>query len=128
MYIPLINEPLHNSENLLIDWRSSWHGSALQAAAIESMTLPSRLKKANRMSLTNMEQVINALDNRHIVSLALGIAGEKTTEENEHLINMDLSYSMRYQDKPYFKRLELYRGLSVDAATKGNKQGASCQR
>lgn len=61
MYVPLTDELPRHSESLSIDWSSQWHKSALQATAIESMTLPSRLKIANRKDLTLIEQALNAL-------------------------------------------------------------------
>ena len=93
------------------------------------MTLLSRLQKANRKNLIDMEQAVTALGNRNIASLVLGVADEATWEANALLLDMDLSYNMHCQDLPvYSNRLEIFRGLNVNAAGQGSKQGACYQR
>ena len=75
-----------------------------------------------------MEQAINALSNRNVTSLALGIADKAIWEEHELSLDMDLSYNMRYQSMSYFNRLEFFRGQNTDTAAYSNKQSANYQR
>ena len=92
------------------------------------MTLSSRLKRANRNNLVDMEQAINALSSRNVASLALGIADKEIWEKEELSLDMDLSYNMRYQSRSYFHRLEFFRGQTTDTAAYSNKQSANYQR
>lgn len=121
LYVPLTDELPRHPESLSIDWSSQWHKSALQATAIESMTLPSRLKIANRKDLTLIEQALNAFDSRNIASLALGIASRDASVEDEQSSIMDLSYNVNHQNKSYFHRLEAFRGLIVNENKTVNK-------
>ena len=128
MYVPLTDELQRHSESFSIDWSSQWHKSALQATAIESMTLPSRLQIANRKDLTLIEQSLNAFDSRNIASLALGIACEETLVEDEQSPIMDLSYNVNHPNRSSFHRLEAFRGLIIDRDTTVNKYDATTPR
>ena len=128
MYVPLTDELPRHSGSLSIDWSSPWHKSALQATAIESMTLPSRLNIANRKDLTVIEQSINAFDSRNIASLALGIPSQEAFLEDENSPVMDLSNNMNHQNKSYFHRLEFIRELADDKNITVNNYDATNQR
>ncbi|KAJ0104329.1 hypothetical protein J7T55_011113 [Diaporthe amygdali] len=64
---------------LSLDTNSSWHTSALLSAAIESATLPSRLKDAtNRDSLGNMTDLLNLHGKQTVANLQMSFS--ETTE------------------------------------------------
>lgn len=71
-----------------MDPRSLWHVSALLSTAVESMTLPSRLKAKDGMreSLDEIAASLNVNGNQNIAKLQMSIGPERSTEE----INGDL--------------------------------------
>lgn len=45
LYVPLVSPPLHLPKNHIeVDDSSEWHKAALLSAAVETVTLPTRLK------------------------------------------------------------------------------------
>ncbi|KAF2143481.1 uncharacterized protein K452DRAFT_269038 [Aplosporella prunicola CBS 121167] len=74
-YIPLLDQPSKTPSYLTYSPSSRWHTSALQAAALESMTLPSRLKPASqRHTFAEMEAAFNNGGNRRIAELSMSVA------------------------------------------------------
>lgn len=76
VYIPLSNTPGKLPSYLNYDSTSAWHIGALQAVALESMTISSRLRASygGRGSLQDMEETINSTGKRRIAKLGLSIA------------------------------------------------------
>lgn len=66
-----------------MDRRSPWHVSALFATALESMTLPARLKPMNgiRYSLDELAASLNVNGNQNIAKLQMSISSRISDEE-----------------------------------------------
>lgn len=74
MYIPLTSSPTTLPDYIRnFDAASRWHTSALQTAAIESITLPSRLRttQSARATLDNLEATLDNDGKRRIANLDL---------------------------------------------------------
>jgi len=71
MYIPLSIPPTRLPRYLNLDRDSQWHTSALLSMALESMTLPSRLRsdQSKRGLLGDIESTLNVNGNQRIASL-----------------------------------------------------------
>lgn len=77
MYIPITTAPRSPPSYLSnFDASSKWHTSALQVAAIESITLPSRLRSRDpaRASLSDFETTISNDGKRRIAQLDYSVA------------------------------------------------------
>lgn len=73
IHIPVHNLPPHLPSYVSLDAFSQWSTSALQAAAIESTTLPTRLRSAQsgRATVDTLETTLNGDGNRRIAGLSL---------------------------------------------------------
>lgn len=87
-YIPISNNPAKAPSYLTMDCNSPWHTSALQCVALESMTIPSRLRSSNgeRGVLHDLEETFNSTGKRGIAKLEMSIAdpdvlSEKASEQ-----------------------------------------------
>ncbi len=74
MYIP-ISIPLIMPQYVRLDRNSQWHTSALLSTALETMTLPSRLRHTNGNSATfdAMEAALNVNGNQRIANLQCSV-------------------------------------------------------
>lgn len=69
--------------SVVLDAGSQWHNTALSAAAIESVTLPSRLRDpANRDTMGTLADTLNAMGKQNVASLGMSFAPEPTEEED----------------------------------------------
>ncbi|CAI6336674.1 unnamed protein product [Periconia digitata] len=89
VYVPINNIPRNQPAYLSIDSNSPWHVGALQCLALESMTMPSRLRNSNgrRGTLQDLEDTFNSTGKRRIAKLSMSIAdpdvlSERVTGEN----------------------------------------------
>lgn len=75
VYIPLSTLPTKLPSNITIDASSRWHTSALQAAVVESLTLPARLKdhEQGQARLGELEMALSGDGRRPIVDATLSI-------------------------------------------------------
>ncbi|KAK0711352.1 tubulin domain-containing protein [Lasiosphaeris hirsuta] len=73
--------PASLPKSIVLDYTSHWHTSALLAAAIESITLPTRLKDpANQDTLSNMADTLNTMGKQNVAGLQMSFADpDKTT-------------------------------------------------
>lgn len=73
MHIPLGSVPSKLPEYLAIDGSSRWYTSALQAASIESVTLPSRLRSSQsaRATFDDLETTLNGDGKRRIAASSI---------------------------------------------------------
>lgn len=87
MYIPLTSLPTGLPGYVRMDPTSKWHTSALQAAAIESIMLPTRLRQTQvgRSSFQEFENVLSNDGTRKITDLSLSVdtAEEHVFESNK---------------------------------------------
>ncbi|KAF2677692.1 tubulin nucleotide-binding domain-like protein [Lentithecium fluviatile CBS 122367] len=88
VYIPMSNKPNKIPSYLSIDSSSPWHIGALQAIALESISISSRLRSSGggRGGLQNLEETFNSTGKRRIAKLELSIAdpdvlSEKSSEQ-----------------------------------------------
>ncbi|KAK3504534.1 tubulin nucleotide-binding domain-like protein [Neurospora crassa] len=69
--------------SVVLDAGSQWHNTALSAAAIESVTLPSRLRdSANRDTMGTLADSLNAMGKQNVASLGMSFAPEPTEAED----------------------------------------------
>jgi hypothetical protein len=79
VYIPLVTQPEHMPSYISLEYNSKWHTSALQAAALETISLPSRLRSTtdNRSLLADMEQLFTATSvHRKILQAEMSVQNE----------------------------------------------------
>lgn len=79
MYVPL-SVPSRLPQYVQLDHDSQWHTSAMLATALETMTLPSRLRSAyaTRGSLSDMEAALNVNGHQRIAQLCCSIRDPET--------------------------------------------------
>ncbi|KAL1302654.1 hypothetical protein AAFC00_003021 [Neodothiora populina] len=75
LYIPITSTPSQLPSYVTIDGTSKWHTAALQVLAIESLTLPTRLRsnQAGRTSFGDIENVLSNDGNRRIAALSMSL-------------------------------------------------------
>lgn len=88
VYIPTSDIPAKLPSYVKMDASSPWHVGALQAVALESMTISCRLRSSDgrRGTLSDLEETMNSTGKRRIAKLELSIAdpdvlSEKATEQ-----------------------------------------------
>jgi hypothetical protein len=94
-YIPISDPPMSIPPYLSLDCHSEWQTAALLTTAIESMTLPSRLRliRGNHGSLEGMETVLNVNGDQKIFKLQSSILtrgqlnGHATDEQHSMTMN-----------------------------------------
>lgn len=69
---------------LAMDAASQWHNTALLVAAMESVTLPSRLRdRRNRDTMGTLADMLNAMGKQNVASLGMSFDALPSTEEDE---------------------------------------------
>jgi hypothetical protein len=79
VYVPLVTRPARTPSYVSLDYKFKWHTSALQAAALETLSLPSRLRSTtqNQSLLSDMEQLFTARSaHRKILQAELSVRNE----------------------------------------------------
>ena len=81
MYIPLSIPPTQLPQYVHIDRNSQWHTSALLSAALESFTLPTRLRHdaQKRGFIDDLEAALNVNGNQRIAQLQCSILNPSTS-------------------------------------------------
>ena len=107
LYIPM-SVPTKLPQYVQLKHDSQWHTSAMLSTALESMTLPSRLKPAysRRGFLRDMEAALNVNGNQRIVQLQCSILDPKTEStqssqirgSGDHRAPKSLQHSMLEED------------------------------
>lgn len=90
-----------------LDPRSQWHVSALFSTALESMTLPSRLKKS-RETLDQIANAMNVNGNQNIAKLRMSISREKEVSEDERPSRLEVRAQSRDVRIPSQNRSDNY--------------------
>ncbi|KAI9855789.1 MAG: mtDNA inheritance, partitioning of the mitochondrial organelle [Vezdaea acicularis] len=85
MYIPMVAPPPRIPSHVSMIRESEWYTSALLAIALETATMPSRLRGLNGMRerLGGMEAIINTNGNQNIANLALSVTGSDSLDEEQ---------------------------------------------
>jgi len=78
LFIPMTMPSKALPSYVMLNPRSQWHISGLFSTALESMTLPSRLK-AKRETLDQLESSLNVNGNQNIAKLRMSINQQATT-------------------------------------------------
>jgi hypothetical protein len=83
VYIPISNTPTKLPSYLAMQASSPWQVSALQAIALESMTLSSRLRSSTggRGTLQDLEDTINSTGKRRIAKFEMSVADPDVLSE-----------------------------------------------
>ncbi|KAF2728617.1 protein DML1 [Polyplosphaeria fusca] len=83
IYVPVSNNPAKTPSYLQLDSNSPWHIGAMQALALESITIPSRLRSSDerRGTLQDLEETINSTGKRRIAKLEMSIADPDVLDE-----------------------------------------------
>jgi hypothetical protein len=93
MYIPLTTLPDVLPSYINLNASSKWHTSALQLLAMESMTLPTRLRlgQQGRSSFADIETLLNNDGNRRVAQLNMSIKdpADLEGETNGHATQHD---------------------------------------
>jgi hypothetical protein len=80
VYIPMSNNPVKLPSYLSLDSTSPWHIGAMQSIAMESMTIPSRLR-SSRETLQGLEETVNSTGKRRIAKLEMSVADPDVLSE-----------------------------------------------
>jgi len=82
LYIPISDPPIKLPSYVTLDPRSQWHNSAVLSVALESMTLPSRLKPVDgkHCTLNEFEAALNTNGNQKIAKLQCSIVDPETSQ------------------------------------------------
>ncbi|KAK4504621.1 hypothetical protein PRZ48_002582 [Zasmidium cellare] len=84
MHIPLASIPSSLPPYMSLDGSSKWHTSALAAAAMESITLPTRLRSSQTSSATfdHLESILNGDGMRRIAACSVSVKDPLSLEED----------------------------------------------
>lgn len=84
IYVPMTTNPSTTPSYLSMDSSSRWHTSALQAMAIESTMLPTRLRASTtaRCSMTDYEAVLSNNGTRKIATVGANVKQPSEEETN----------------------------------------------
>lgn len=87
MNVPVVSLPASLPSYLSIDAASPWHTGALQAAAIETLTLPTRLKPGNsgRANLDEIETILNNDGRRPLAAASASFVDPTRLDEQTHV-------------------------------------------
>ncbi|KAL5436857.1 mtDNA inheritance, partitioning of the mitochondrial organelle [Paraphaeosphaeria minitans] len=127
VYIPISNMPIKLPSYLSLSGTSPWHVGALQAVALESMTISSRLRIAagGRGTLQDLEATFNSTGKRRVAKLELSIADPDVLSEkaSAHIAQAEKTGSIRSHrtsdsDEPMTN-------FDIDTFTKDYRIGAS---
>lgn len=137
LYIPLTSRASGFPSNMSVLAQSSWHLSALQATAFESLTLPSRLRAssatATYSSLDSMTAALERGHNRRIVeaSFAVGALEESMPATGASYCNLFPDRDKEGQNKVVeYARLVVERGARREklAEEDRDEQGPAVER
>lgn len=128
MYVPLLSSPRETPSYLSMDRKHPWHTAALQATAIESLTLPSRLRRSQGVNAASLDQLaiaLNPSDERKIAQARLEISGAQVQANGAATLSQvvhdcDLSPAENDQDARTFSELSIYRGHEEESEAMGN--------
>lgn len=122
LFVPIADPPRRIPTAIDVDIRSEWHTSALISSAVESVTLPSRLRRFHDIEAA----LIGDDANRKIFELQSSVIQEHAEHESIHLepsaqtrFDLDFTYDhFATKSLPQiFNQIQVYRGQeSLDTA------------
>jgi hypothetical protein len=91
MHLPITSTPAHLPSYVTLDTNSRWHTSALQAAMIESITLPTRLQQsqASRATFDQLETTLTNDGNRRMATTGMSCSEPSQASANRTRVNGD---------------------------------------
>ncbi|KAI9817333.1 MAG: mtDNA inheritance, partitioning of the mitochondrial organelle [Phylliscum demangeonii] len=91
LYIPITDSPVSLPPTVAISRGSKWHSSALLSTAVETMTIPTRLRalEGQRATLFDLEQTLRLNGNQKVVKLGLGIDRQKPSNHHSGPVGGD---------------------------------------
>lgn len=129
MHVPLTSLPSPLPSYVALDAESKWHTSALQAAIVESLTLPTRLRKqeAGRATFDQLETTLSNEGNRRVAAAGLSASEsvEQATQVNGHWdIRMTNGHADDAEDAPddALPKLDVEFFPDVTATTNGGRR------
>ncbi|KAL9607783.1 MAG: hypothetical protein Q9167_007328 [Letrouitia subvulpina] len=89
MYVPLTLASRHLPPYVEVDENSQWHLSGLLSLAVESMTLPSRLRHQSAQSggLGDIEAILNVNGNQRIANLQCTLNDDSSLQEADGAVS-----------------------------------------
>ena len=127
LYVPLVSPPLHLPKHFIeVDYSSEWHKAALLSAAVETVTLPTRLKApAFSCRLTDVSTIMNPSGSRNIALLSMTAPRDHSFIEgsqphappNAFTLEqgVDLSWTGVHEERHMFTDLKVVRGAGTDS-------------
>lgn len=75
LFMRMVEPPVQLPDRVRIDPTSPWHTSALLSTAMETVSLPARLRPSNgiRSTMRDLEDVLRRDERQHIAVLRLGV-------------------------------------------------------
>lgn len=135
MYVPLTTLPATLPPYVTMDGSSKWHTSALQLLALESVTLPTRLRsnQQGRSSFDDFETVLSNDGNRRIAQVNMSIKDPAELEDSvnghgaQHDSRINGFTNGNYgQDEPESKDLDI--DMQPKTANLTGERGTSTRR
>ncbi|KAF1995724.1 tubulin nucleotide-binding domain-like protein [Amniculicola lignicola CBS 123094] len=126
VYIPMSNKPFRLPSYLTMDSTSLWHVAALQSIAVDTITMPSRLRlsDARQGTLQDMEETFNGTGRRRIAKVGMSIADPEVLEEkySNEVAQAEKSGSMTSRQTSEEDQLSSF---DIDAFTKDFRMATS---
>jgi hypothetical protein len=128
MYVPMLASPRRYPSYLSMQGKVAWHTSALQATVVESLTLPSRLRRARGVEVATLDELsiaLNPNDERKIAQARFSISGAQTLANGASTLSQvvqdcDLSAANGENGMRTFAELDLCRGEKEKDEVMGN--------
>ncbi|KAK0285142.1 mtDNA inheritance, partitioning of the mitochondrial organelle [Friedmanniomyces endolithicus] len=125
MHLPMTSLPTPLPAYVSLDAESKWHTSALQAAVMESITLPTRLRRheAGRASFDMLETTLSNEGNRRVAATGLTVTENKdeaagvVQSNGHHDIRMTNGHGTAAEDRAEVESPELDINFFPDSTT-----------
>jgi hypothetical protein len=133
LYIPLQDPPVKLPSYAVLDKTSEWHTSALLCTAVESLTLPTRMKptQSTGWTMSDISTLIDIAGDQKLVRLQASIGNNTVADVNlEEAQDLDIDLSLgSIVAKDTWKRkifglFNIRRGEESTAELVGKEQGA----
>ncbi|KAL1598691.1 mtDNA inheritance, partitioning of the mitochondrial organelle [Paraconiothyrium brasiliense] len=127
-YIPISNVPISTPSYLSLSSASPWYVGALQAVALESMTISTRLRSAlgGRGTLQDIEATFNSTGKRRVAKLELSVADPDVLSEKASAQIAQAEKAGSITSHQTSEADEQLTSFDIDAFTLEYRIGASC--
>ncbi|KAF7712202.1 Uncharacterized protein PECH_003960 [Penicillium ucsense] len=124
LYVPLLDIPQNLPQYLNVDRHSAWQRSALLSSAVESMSLPSRLRPYHdfEASLAGDDGTRNIYELQ--TSFNPSALNEESSTKPQHTFDIDFSYeNLNTEAATIFNQVQIHRGVEVGNSGEASQQG-----